>query len=449
MKWNEQLRHERQSQGWAQGWVAKELGTTTDTVNRWENGKTFPSPFYRQQLSKLFGKTIEELGLFRDISEDDSDKSKKSALASEEEHMSLNYETKSIRLIVAEEAHDEILEEQQPSQLRKFFSPPLQMLFARCSILLLIAAAILYVITYFYSPELMRLLKRGSVTQSSVTPLGTSYEAEAPENTLAGGAKIRHCPSSSCSGRVKVTNIGKGGTLQFNNIMEKNTGIYMLTIYYTDGNNLYRTGLMSVNGGPTISFRAPSTGDSNIVGTISITVSLNAGTNTIKFSNPLHSVPDIDRIVVSPMVQPSSPRAAIIAISGTNITMSGTSYEAEAPDNTMIDTRLNSCSGCSAKERVAAIIEGASLQFNHVGEGSTGKRTLTIYYLAGDQSTSLLMSVNSGPDTLLHLAKTPDWSTPLTLSVIVSLNTGNNTIKFYNPLGSELSGEPRIDRIVV
>jgi transcriptional regulator with XRE-family HTH domain len=63
MKWNEQLKQERNLQGWTQTLLAKKLGTNTYTVSRWERGTAFPSLFYRQQLSRLFGKSLEQLGL--------------------------------------------------------------------------------------------------------------------------------------------------------------------------------------------------------------------------------------------------------------------------------------------------------------------------------------------------------------------------------------------------
>src|SRR3954447_7793119 len=65
MKWNEQLRHERKSQGWTQSLLAEKIGTNTFTVNRWENGCAFPSPFYREKLTQLLGCKFEDSELFR------------------------------------------------------------------------------------------------------------------------------------------------------------------------------------------------------------------------------------------------------------------------------------------------------------------------------------------------------------------------------------------------
>jgi len=60
---NWKLRTERKRQGWTQASLAEALGVTTRTVIRWEQGLVVPFPCYRQKLSILFGKTIEELGL--------------------------------------------------------------------------------------------------------------------------------------------------------------------------------------------------------------------------------------------------------------------------------------------------------------------------------------------------------------------------------------------------
>src|SRR5437764_8745985 len=56
------LRQERERYAWTQSEVAERIGTTQINVSRWENGITVPSPYYRQRLGELFGKSMEELG---------------------------------------------------------------------------------------------------------------------------------------------------------------------------------------------------------------------------------------------------------------------------------------------------------------------------------------------------------------------------------------------------
>jgi tetratricopeptide (TPR) repeat protein/transcriptional regulator with XRE-family HTH domain len=66
---NIRLKAQRLRKRWSQVYVATMIGTTDVTVSRWENGATFPSLYYRQQLCELFGKSAEELGLLPVIEE--------------------------------------------------------------------------------------------------------------------------------------------------------------------------------------------------------------------------------------------------------------------------------------------------------------------------------------------------------------------------------------------
>jgi transcriptional regulator with XRE-family HTH domain len=66
-KLNERLRYEREIRGWSQKRVADQLGTSEDTVSRWERGERKPDAYYREKLCLLFGKNAEELGLIDSI----------------------------------------------------------------------------------------------------------------------------------------------------------------------------------------------------------------------------------------------------------------------------------------------------------------------------------------------------------------------------------------------
>lgn len=60
---NDQLKQERLLRGWTQADLAGFLGTDGYTVNRWERGRAYPSPYFRQKLCELFDKNALELGL--------------------------------------------------------------------------------------------------------------------------------------------------------------------------------------------------------------------------------------------------------------------------------------------------------------------------------------------------------------------------------------------------
>ncbi len=154
---------------------------------------------------------------------------------------------------------------------------------------------------FFRSAEVTKSSMKGPA--STIIPSGTSYEAEAPENTLTDHAQVHKC--YYCSGGKKVSDIIPGSTLQFNNIRETSADSYTLTICYING-TADRTLYMTVNDKPAIAFYAPSMKSWNVVGTLTTTIYLNAGSNTIKFFNPWSHAPDIDRILIQGLGPPSN-----------------------------------------------------------------------------------------------------------------------------------------------
>jgi hypothetical protein len=135
------------------------------------------------------------------------------------------------------------------------------------------------------------------------TPACASYEAES--GTLAGSAVVQSCPT--CSGGHKVGYVGNNsGTLQFNGVSANATGRYVVTIWYTNGDAV-RYALLSVNGSPGTPVSFPSTGSFQTVGSIQRTITLNFGSNTLKFDNPISGnwAPDFDRLGVNCTITPT------------------------------------------------------------------------------------------------------------------------------------------------
>src|SRR5579875_3610500 len=58
------LMQARLSRGWTQQQLADLIGTTPQTVSRWERGTATPGPYHRGKLSALFGLSLAELGFF-------------------------------------------------------------------------------------------------------------------------------------------------------------------------------------------------------------------------------------------------------------------------------------------------------------------------------------------------------------------------------------------------
>jgi serine/threonine protein kinase len=129
-----------------------------------------------------------------------------------------------------------------------------------------------------------------------------SYEAEAPENTLADGAQTLSC--ANCSGGERVgylglRSYGTEGSLRFNNVNKRSAGQYTLTISYSNGATSARDEYISVNGGSSVTvFSGSPTGSFSTFTTVQIIVSLNVGNNTLTFYNPQGPAPDIDKIVI-------------------------------------------------------------------------------------------------------------------------------------------------------
>lgn len=59
---NEKLIRARLEKGWTQARLAEEVGTTFETVSRWERGVVLPGPFYREKLRSIFGQSAIEPG---------------------------------------------------------------------------------------------------------------------------------------------------------------------------------------------------------------------------------------------------------------------------------------------------------------------------------------------------------------------------------------------------
>jgi hypothetical protein len=133
------------------------------------------------------------------------------------------------------------------------------------------------------------------VVAVSANAATTSYEAEKSGNTIAGGARIANC--GACSGGKKVGFVGNNaGTLTFNGVTATAAGSATLTITYASGNA--RSAQLSVNGGAAKTLNFTPTGSFNTPGTLITTVTLKAGSNTLKFGNTAAFAPDFDKIAV-------------------------------------------------------------------------------------------------------------------------------------------------------
>jgi alpha-galactosidase len=122
-----------------------------------------------------------------------------------------------------------------------------------------------------------------------------TIEAESSANTLSGGARVASC--GGCSGGAKVGFVGNGGTLRINQVSVPASGSYQLTVAYCDGDS-GRSGDMSVDAGSPTVLSFTNSGGWSTPAALTVTVHLNAGVNTITFSNPAGWAPDFDQVIV-------------------------------------------------------------------------------------------------------------------------------------------------------
>jgi hypothetical protein len=112
----------------------------------------------------------------------------------------------------------------------------------------------------------------------------------------------------NCSGLQKVVNLGNlaDDYIEFREIYANLSGKYRLTITYLCGDN--RNATMSINGTDTL-LTGLNSGGNLLLKSTSYTVKLNAGYNTIRFSNATGSLPDFDKIQINlnPIVNGAAP----------------------------------------------------------------------------------------------------------------------------------------------
>jgi len=120
----------------------------------------------------------------------------------------------------------------------------------------------------------------------------TSYEAEAAGNTFFGAVTTGEC--SGCSGGQVARFIGNSANnyLVINNINALTSGNHILTIYYVVSGTWSFS--ISVNGGAAIPFTVSGTTWNAPGAPVSVTIPLNAGSNSIKFFNDSAFAPGMD-----------------------------------------------------------------------------------------------------------------------------------------------------------
>jgi len=239
----------------------------------------------------------------------------------------------------------------------------------------------------------------------------TVYEAE--DGELFNSAVIGDC--GTCSGGKKVGGMGGGGD---NNgyftydVDISEAGTYKLPFSFISGDE--RSIFISANGGTAIEVACTSA-DWNTTGETEIEIALESGVNTIRFFNDTYYAPDIDKFSLT-----------LLEATGDNV------YEAE--DGELFNSAvIGDCGTCSGGKKVSGMGGGGDNNgyFTYdVDVSETGTYKLPFSFISGDER-SIFISANGG--TAIEVACTSaDWSTTGETEIEIELESGVNTIRFFN-----------------
>lgn len=252
------------------------------------------------------------------------------------------------------------------------------------------------------------------------TAAPTRYEAELAPATCDGVVAATHSGYSGsgyCDGRNAV-----GAAAQFA-VDNSAAGTAKLTVRFANGTAAVRIADVIVNGSKTSTVAFEATGGWATWVTTTVTLSLNSGTNTVRFSPAgADGLPNLDYAEFDVTAQSrseaeSSPATCDGTIDSNYAGFSGTGF----------------CNGDNAI--------GAAAQFvvNATGAGSVA---LAVRFANGTTARPADVLVNNTRVQSTSFESTGAWSTWTTKTMTVSLNSGSNTVRF-SPTTS--GGLPNID----
>lgn len=146
-----------------------------------------------------------------------------------------------------------------------------------------------------YPPDLDRIVISGN----GDAPLPTATEYEAEVATLSGS--VTGGFSNYASGLAKAGNIGggAGNAVTFSNVTVPSSGTYLLEVDYATSGP--RSFFLTVNDGTPQELDLNGSTFDEPAYTV-LRVQLHAGVNTLRFDNSTSYAPDLDRIVVAPVI---------------------------------------------------------------------------------------------------------------------------------------------------
>ncbi|MBO3748205.1 carbohydrate-binding protein [Streptosporangiaceae bacterium NEAU-GS5] len=273
----------------------------------------------------------------------------------------------------------------------------------------------------------------GAAAQWNFSPSqsGPSPDYQAEDATLSAATVATNHTGFTGTGFVDYVN-APGGYIEWT-VNAAAAGTYRLTVRYANGTTADRPLDFAVNGTTTsagVSF--PQTTNWDTWATKSLTVTLNAGANTIRATGT-GSVggPNVDVLTVTPEQTGPAP----------------VDYQAEdgALSAATVASNHTGFTGTGFVDYVNA--PGGYIEWT-VSAPTAGTYTLTIRYANGTTTTRPLDFAVNGTTTSAGVSfpQTTNWDTWATKSLTVTLNAGANTIR---ATGTGSTGGPNVDKITV
>lgn len=135
----------------------------------------------------------------------------------------------------------------------------------------------------------------GPPSRQPAQAAGAGFEAEAAQVVLDGASRSG---CGDCSGGGKIGNLNPDSTATVPGIIADGAGTYDVVVHYLSGDDS-RALTITPNDGEPITAPVPSTGGWDRVGTVTVSIPLQAGENRLIISAPDGSWgPDVDRLVI-------------------------------------------------------------------------------------------------------------------------------------------------------
>jgi alpha-galactosidase len=259
----------------------------------------------------------------------------------------------------------------------------------------------------------------GSVVMLTISGTDT------PTTTYTSGTLSAGATSVACSSCVSGQTVTKLGAVTFNNILSSTTGGYLEIGYVNSGSQTLKASL-SVNSGQATTVAFPPVGTAGAIGTVTVYVPFQSGTNTATLTslNSTTPAPGID--FVGTVAGPVALQPLQIA------------YEADAPGNKETGiAAVAPCSACTDGEYVGWLGEGSTFTMNGISVPTAGTYTFQIGYVNGDPTPrTAQISFNGATPITVTFPPSGSWTTTSSISVTGTFSAGSsNSLQFGNPTG--------------